>query len=212
MSLGRAGTEVRNRRVEFLTSSWTLLLWGMSRGPCRECCTQCSNMFSRCSSAFGAPHGAPRGLDYTFCANAVYSQPPLVHVLNPVCCIRIHPRVCCNALLAAYARATPPQWVRALKLLELMHECGGELTPDIVSYNTVMKACGNAHQVNRAFKVGGRWRVGGGGGGGGGESGEHSPLRGQAEQQTKMPLPKATESIDSYGYMVTTTHTPFVTY
>jgi hypothetical protein len=28
-------------------------------------------------------------------------------------------RVCCNALLAAYARATPPRWRQALKLLEV---------------------------------------------------------------------------------------------
>jgi hypothetical protein len=72
--------------------------------------------------------------------------------------------VCCNALLAAYARAVPPQWVRALKLLGLMHECGGELNPDIVSYNTVMKACGNAHQGERAFQVGDGGRGGAWGG------------------------------------------------
>lgn len=62
-------------------------------------------------------------------------------------------RVCCNALLAAYARANPPQWLKALKLLELMWECGGEVCPDIVSYNTVMKACGNAQQLDIAFQV-----------------------------------------------------------
>eukprot|EP00198_Chlamydomonas_reinhardtii_P000668 XP_001690003.1 predicted protein [Chlamydomonas reinhardtii] len=56
-------------------------------------------------------------------------------------------RVCCNALLAAYARATPTQWQRAIRLLELMWQIGGELCPDIVSYNTVIKACGNAGQV-----------------------------------------------------------------
>ena len=62
-------------------------------------------------------------------------------------------RVCCNALLAAYARAHPPQWLKALKLIELMWECGGEVCPDIVSYNTVMKACGNGQQLDMAFKV-----------------------------------------------------------
>lgn len=41
-------------------------------------------------------------------------------------------RVCCNALLASYARAAPAQWKRALALLEGMWACGGELTPDIV--------------------------------------------------------------------------------
>jgi len=62
-------------------------------------------------------------------------------------------RVCCNALLAAYARAHPPQWLKALKLIDLMWECGGEVCPDIVSYNTVMKACGNGQQLEMAFKV-----------------------------------------------------------
>lgn len=62
-------------------------------------------------------------------------------------------RVCCNALLAAYARAVPPRWKQALKLLEVMWQCGGELVPDIVSYNTVMKACGNAQQTDIAFQV-----------------------------------------------------------
>jgi hypothetical protein len=41
-------------------------------------------------------------------------------------------RVCCNALLASYARAAPAQWRRARALLEGMWACGGELTPDIV--------------------------------------------------------------------------------
>jgi pentatricopeptide repeat protein len=34
-----------------------------------------------------------------------------------------------------------------------MWQCGGELVPDIVSYNTVMKACGNAQQTDTAFQV-----------------------------------------------------------
>jgi hypothetical protein len=34
-----------------------------------------------------------------------------------------------------------------------MAGAGGELTPDIVSYNTVMKACGNAAQIDAAFQV-----------------------------------------------------------
>eukprot|EP00879_Flechtneria_rotunda_P000660 GHRR01000774.1.p1 GENE.GHRR01000774.1~~GHRR01000774.1.p1 ORF type:complete len:981 (+),score=385.98 GHRR01000774.1:3353-6295(+) len=62
-------------------------------------------------------------------------------------------RVCCNALLAAYARAQPARWRRALKLLDVMWQCGGELVPDIVSYNTVMKACGNAQQTDIAFEL-----------------------------------------------------------
>eukprot|EP01025_Chloroclados_australasicus_P041357 TRINITY_DN4377_c0_g1_i3.p1 TRINITY_DN4377_c0_g1~~TRINITY_DN4377_c0_g1_i3.p1 ORF type:complete len:1262 (-),score=185.28 TRINITY_DN4377_c0_g1_i3:1965-5750(-) len=62
-------------------------------------------------------------------------------------------RVCCNALLAAYSRAKPAQWKRALKLLDLMWECGNEVIPDIVSYNTVMKACSNAGQLETALQV-----------------------------------------------------------
>lgn len=34
-----------------------------------------------------------------------------------------------------------------------MTTCGGELCPDIVSYNTVIKACGNASQIDMGFKV-----------------------------------------------------------
>lgn len=36
----------------------------------------------------------------------------------------------------------PSQWQKAIRLLELMWQCGGELCPDIVSYNTVIKARG----------------------------------------------------------------------
>lgn len=45
------------------------------------------------------------------------------------------------------------QWRRAVRLLELMWACGGELTPDIVSYNTVIKAAGNAGQIELGFQV-----------------------------------------------------------
>jgi pentatricopeptide repeat protein len=45
------------------------------------------------------------------------------------------------------------QWRRAIRLLDLMWQCGGELCPDIVSYNTVIKACGNAAQIDMGFKV-----------------------------------------------------------
>ena len=34
-------------------------------------------------------------------------------------------RVCCNALLAAYARAQPTQWLKAVRLLDLMWQVGG---------------------------------------------------------------------------------------
>jgi pentatricopeptide repeat protein len=50
-------------------------------------------------------------------------------------------RVCCNALLAAYARAAPAQWRRALALLAGMWACGGELTPDIVRCGRAASPC-----------------------------------------------------------------------
>lgn len=65
-------------------------------------------------------------------------------------------RVCCNALLAAYARARPPQWEKALHLLRAMWEgVVPSLTPDAVSFNTVLKACAGASrlpQVNEVFQ------------------------------------------------------------
>ncbi|KAK9811755.1 hypothetical protein WJX72_009549 [[Myrmecia] bisecta] len=67
-------------------------------------------------------------------------------------------RVCCNALLAAYARAKPPQWEKALALLTAMCEAAGEVAPDTVSYNTALKACGNALRLDHAFKVFGSMR------------------------------------------------------
>ncbi|KAK9831962.1 hypothetical protein WJX81_003568 [Elliptochloris bilobata] len=67
---------------------------------------------------------------------------------------RIAPnRVCCNALLAAYARAKPPQWEKALTLLTAMTEAGGEIAPDCVTFNTALKACGNAGRLDQALRV-----------------------------------------------------------
>ncbi|KFM24632.1 Pentatricopeptide repeat-containing protein, mitochondrial [Auxenochlorella protothecoides] len=62
-------------------------------------------------------------------------------------------RVCCNALLAAYARARPPQWQRAVHLLRAMWEGGPTLAPDAVSFNTALKACTNAGELDRALEV-----------------------------------------------------------
>lgn len=68
--------------------------------------------------------------------------------------VRVAPnRVCCNALLAAYARAKPPQWQKAVHLLTAMWSGGPTLTPDAVSYNTVLKACANSFQLTRALEV-----------------------------------------------------------
>jgi pentatricopeptide repeat protein len=52
-----------------------------------------------------------------------------------------------------FACAAAVAVLQALKLLDVMWPCGGELVPDIVSYNTVMKACGNAQETDRAFEV-----------------------------------------------------------
>ena len=72
----------------------------------------------------------------------------------------------------------PRPRLQAVKLLELMWLCGGELCPDIVSYNTVYKACGNAQQLDLGFAVSGQGCGGelqrgplNGGRGGGEESG-----------------------------------------
>ncbi|KAL3159478.1 hypothetical protein ABBQ38_009900 [Trebouxia sp. C0009 RCD-2024] len=62
-------------------------------------------------------------------------------------------RVCCNALLAAYARAKPTCWQKALAFLEVMQSSEGHIRPDTVTYNTVLKACCNAGQLARAMQA-----------------------------------------------------------
>ena len=44
--------------------------------------------------------------------------------------------ICCNALLSAYANASPPQWKRALLLLSAMQSYRGKIVADCVAYNT----------------------------------------------------------------------------
>ncbi len=43
--------------------------------------------------------------------------------------------------------------VQALILLEGMLEAGGEVSPDVVSFNTCIKACGSANELPQALKV-----------------------------------------------------------
>lgn len=77
---------------------------------------------------------------------------------SPLCCpVPRYPRPWLNMLKTSSSvlPSRPLQWQRAIRLLELMWQIGGELCPDIVSYNTVIKACGNAGQVG-----GGRRREG----------------------------------------------------
>jgi len=42
---------------------------------------------------------------------------------------------------------------QALILLEGMSEAGGEISPDVVSFNTCIKACGSANQLPQALQV-----------------------------------------------------------
>ena len=46
-------------------------------------------------------------------------------------------------------------WLRlqALTLLEAMTEAGGEVSPDVVSYNTCLKACGSAAKLDQGIQV-----------------------------------------------------------
>lgn len=39
------------------------------------------------------------------------------------CCREGPNRVCCNALLASYSHASPPQWQRAIALIDCMAQC-----------------------------------------------------------------------------------------
>lgn len=43
--------------------------------------------------------------------------------------------------------------VQALALLEAMTAAGGDVSPDVVSYNTCLKACGSAAKLDRAIQV-----------------------------------------------------------
>ncbi len=82
------------------------------------------------------------------------SQKNLTAMFNFSHATRVSPnRVCCNALLAAYARAKPPQWQRALRLLEAMWSGPPTLLPDVVSYNTALKACANAFQLSKGLEI-----------------------------------------------------------
>jgi hypothetical protein len=38
-------------------------------------------------------------------------------------------------------------------LLEGMREAGGDVSPDVVSFNTCIKACGSANELPQALKV-----------------------------------------------------------
>ena len=107
------------------------------------------------SSAFqddaSSTHSSRSGSTPVSAANT----PTSAAVFNFSHAARVAPnRVCCNALLAAYARAKPhPQLHKCLHLLQAMWTGGPTLRPDTVSYNTVLKACVNALQLGKAMDV-----------------------------------------------------------
>ena len=43
--------------------------------------------------------------------------------------------------------------LQAMLLLEGMREAGGELLPDVVSFNTCIKACGQASMIAEALQA-----------------------------------------------------------
>lgn len=58
-------------------------------------------------------------------------------------------RICCNALMGAFARARPPQWKKAVDFLSYLWEQDDSIHPDIITYNTAVKACSNAFQLKQ---------------------------------------------------------------
>jgi len=58
-------------------------------------------------------------------------------------------RICCNALMGAFARARPPQWKKAVDFLAYLWEQDESIHPDIITYNTAVKACSNAFQLRQ---------------------------------------------------------------
>jgi pentatricopeptide repeat protein len=87
-------------------------------------------------------------------AGAASSAAGLTAMFNFSHAARVAPnRVCCNALLAAYARARPPLWQKALTLLGAMWAGGAALAPDVVSVNTACKCCCAAFQLGKAFDL-----------------------------------------------------------
>lgn len=97
---------------------------------CRVCCNA---LLAACHSLW-----LPDYLSFTLtaCVQGVLQRASHLYFTNCLHSCTTQPlvcRVCCNALLAAYARAQPTQWQKAIRLLDLMWYCGGELCPDIVS-------------------------------------------------------------------------------
>jgi pentatricopeptide repeat protein len=62
----------------------------------------------------------------------------------------VHPnRVCCNALMGAFARARPTQWKKAVDFVAYLWTQDESIQPDIITYNTALKACSSAFQLKQ---------------------------------------------------------------
>ncbi len=69
----------------------------------------------------------------------------------------IHARFLTHTLTHTHTQHPHTQHTQSLALLEIMWEGGEDVQPDVVTYNSVLKALGNAHQLDfavRLFKVG----------------------------------------------------------
>ncbi len=62
----------------------------------------------------------------------------------------VHPnRVCCNALMGAFARARPTQWKKAVDFVSYLWTQDESIQPDVITYNTALKACSSAFQLKQ---------------------------------------------------------------
>ena len=62
-------------------------------------------------------------------------------------------RVCCNALMGAFARARPTQWKKAVDFVSYLWTQDESIQPDVITYNTALKACSSAFQVKQIEKL-----------------------------------------------------------
>eukprot|EP00892_Ulva_mutabilis_P001894 jgi/Ulvmu1/11705/UM008_0116.1 len=62
-------------------------------------------------------------------------------------------RACCNALLLAYAHAEQPLIGRAVALLESMIQTSGDISPDVLSFNTVLRMLSGAGNARASLAL-----------------------------------------------------------
>ena len=65
-------------------------------------------------------------------------------------------RVCCNALMGAFARARPTQWKKAVDFVSYLWTQDESIQPDVITYNTALKACSTAFQLKQIEMLLGR--------------------------------------------------------